>query len=365
MARINSFRTADSDYLDLRNEDTINWISTHYPAITARDRSSNLSDDYQFLSTINVARTLQDRFGLQLVYVSQQHSSRRNPAHQEHVLRFQFPDSGPVQLKNVGDSHPELVLSNSHNGRSAIRFYAGIFRLVCSNGMVVADSYFGRFKVRHFGSDAIGRFNTLMDDSARRMSILDARIKKMQSLVLHPHDQNALANIMIEARKAPKWVGPKDVLIARRAEDEGTVDGHRSLWKTFNVLQENLTNREIDFRPEGQRPGFIRPITGSMRDLVTNEALWLRLEEFISERFPEAFGETIEGEQGGGYLPPAEPEEATEAEPGVRSFDQLMKLSYAEMANISEEESAALSKDERKKLSSRKSYLKGKEKVEA
>ena len=330
MARINAYRTADNEYMDLHAQNTIDFLRQQYPAVMAQGYASNLSPDYQFQSTYDAAVKLQDRFGLRLVYASQQWSKRRDPNFQEHVLRFQFPDVGPIQLRNVGDSHPELVLANSHNGRSAIKFYAGIFRLACSNGMVVADADFGKVKIRHFGNDALGKFSNLIDDTARRMAVLDARIKKMQELVLRPLDQFALARLMMAARKAPGWLLPEMVLEARRPEDEKTDDGHRSLWTTFNVLQENLSNHDIRFEQEGRRPGFMRPITGSMRDLALNEGLWLKLEEFIGERFPDISRETIEGELTTGFLPAPEDQDAPTPEAEPVPYDQIADVAAAE-----------------------------------
>lgn len=357
---IGAYRTGDNEFMDLHSQTTIDFLNANYPAVMAQSYDQKLSAEYQFLSTFEVATQLQDRFGLRLVYASQQKSSRRDPNFQEHVLRFQFPDTGPVQLKNVGDSHPELVLANSHNGRSAIKFYAGIFRLVCSNGMVVADQDFGRIRVRHFGNEALGKFKALMDDTSRRMAVLDARIKKMQGLILKPGEQATLARMMMEARSAPGWLEPAMVLEARRPQDEGTSEGNRSMWTTFNVLQENLSNQHLEFRPEGGRPGFMRPISGSMRDLKLNEGLWLKLEEFIEARFPEVAGEIVEGEPVEQFVPEAEDQDSVPVAPAMRSFDELMALTYDEMVNVSVPEYEALSPEQRKKYASKKSYLKRK-----
>jgi hypothetical protein len=186
-----------------------------------------------------------------------------------------------------------------------------------------------------------------MDDTARRMAVLDARIKKMQELVLRPLDQFALARLMMAARKAPGWLLPEMVLEARRPEDEKTDDGHRSLWTTFNVLQENLSNHDIRFEQEGHRPGFMRPITGSMRDLALNEGLWLKLEEFIGERFPDISGETIEGELTTGFLPAPEdqdvpaPEAPAYINPETGEDVQAEQVPYDQIADVAAAEATA------------------------
>jgi hypothetical protein len=49
----------------------------------------------------------------------------------------------------VGDSLVEVVLVNSHDGTSSYKLMAGIFRLVCWNGMVVSESMQDSIAVRH------------------------------------------------------------------------------------------------------------------------------------------------------------------------------------------------------------------------
>jgi hypothetical protein len=45
----------------------------------------------------------------------------------------------------------ELFLTNSHDGFNSFQFRVGIYRLVCSNGLVVADEEFSAFRIRHKG----------------------------------------------------------------------------------------------------------------------------------------------------------------------------------------------------------------------
>jgi hypothetical protein len=37
---------------------------------------------------------------------------------------------------------PQILLTNSHDGKNAFQFQAGLYRLVCSNGLVIADTQF-------------------------------------------------------------------------------------------------------------------------------------------------------------------------------------------------------------------------------
>ena len=68
----------------------------------------------------------------------------------KHMVRFRREDVAV----NSGGIYPELVLVNSHDGLSSYRLMAGLFRVVCSNGMIVGRSY-DEVRVRHQG-DILG-----------------------------------------------------------------------------------------------------------------------------------------------------------------------------------------------------------------
>ena len=54
-----------------------------------------------------------------------------------------------IKGKDGDDSFPQILLTNSHDGKAAFNFRVGIFRLVCSNGLVVADADFNNVSIRH------------------------------------------------------------------------------------------------------------------------------------------------------------------------------------------------------------------------
>lgn len=290
---IGKYRTAEEDFIDMTSKDARQFLATNYPAIM-NERPINMSDEYQFMPSFKIAENLQSMFDLKLVEVHQQFSRRRDPRGQEHYMKFRLP-SGLSELTKVGDSKPELVIMNSHNGRSTIRAYAGVFRLVCSNGMVVSERSFGQIKLRHFGErNSFEEFSKIIGGMAERLAVLDSRMALMNELILTKHMQNQLAKEMIKVRKAPDWLEAKDVLEARRVDDATSEDGKRSLWLTYNVIQENLTSRTINHTAQDVRARSIRPLSGARADLTTNERLWATLESFLEEKFPKVAKEAFE-----------------------------------------------------------------------
>ena len=61
--------------------------------------------------------------------------------YQKHLLTFRNNDI--VINGDDGDTvYPQILLTNSHDGKNAFTFTAGLFRLICENGLVVADQRF-------------------------------------------------------------------------------------------------------------------------------------------------------------------------------------------------------------------------------
>src|ERR1039457_5289168 len=117
------------------------------------------SPSYRFLPTISVVNALRDS-GYNVVKATQ--SACRIEGKGEftkHMLRLRH--SSHMNPLNIGDEVPEIVLVNSHDRTSAFKLMLGIFRLVCSNGMVVASEKIESLSVRHTGSDNL--LNQIID----------------------------------------------------------------------------------------------------------------------------------------------------------------------------------------------------------
>jgi Domain of unknown function (DUF932) len=59
---------------------------------------------------------------------------------QKHLIRFARVENLNAWAKN--EVRPEIVLLNSHDKSSAYQLHCGLLRMVCLNGMVVADATF-------------------------------------------------------------------------------------------------------------------------------------------------------------------------------------------------------------------------------
>jgi hypothetical protein len=172
----------------------------------------------------------------------------------------------------VGDSHPEIVLVNSHDGTSAYHMHFGWFRLVCSNGMIVADGPAANIKVRHSGNaehvleEVIGGAHQLVASVEQQAAQLDT----FRSTHLSNAEAAILAESAIDVRfeARPAGLTTDHVLAARRSADNGS-----DLWSTVNRIQENLVRGGIQFR-DGRKRRSTRALTSINGDTKLNQAIW-------------------------------------------------------------------------------------------
>jgi hypothetical protein len=175
----------------------------------------------------------------------------------------------------LGVIYPELVLTNAHDGGSAYKLDAGLFRLVCTNGMVVSEGDFSQINVRHSGS-ADGIIEASYEVVEQFPKVIDSAAS-FQQLKLSAPEQRAYATAALALRydEGTAPVAVEQVMRARRSED---ADG--SLWSSFNVAQEHLINGGLRGRnTETRRRLTTRPVNGIAENTRLNKALWTLTQE--------------------------------------------------------------------------------------
>lgn len=120
------------------------------PSIFTQASSHKTSTKYSPIATKQIIDKLMSE-GFFPTWATQTKSqNQESKAFAKHMLRFQRHDV----MKNNQGLYPELVLINSHDGLSSYRLMAGLFRVVCANGMIAGQSY-DEIRIKHQG-DVVG-----------------------------------------------------------------------------------------------------------------------------------------------------------------------------------------------------------------
>src|ERR1700722_17223980 len=126
---------------------SLDTLRVRVPAVFAPSAHERMSARYTFIPTERVLTGLM-RAGFVPVDARQTNARKASPLHARHVVRLRRRME-TVQLR---DSVPEVVFLNSHDGTSAYQLRVGLFRVVCTNGLIVSRSAFPTFSVAHRGN---------------------------------------------------------------------------------------------------------------------------------------------------------------------------------------------------------------------
>ena len=249
------------------------------PSIFADSPWEGMSRRYRMVPTIEVVGMPADR-GFRPVRAGQ---SRSRIAGKGDFTRHLIRSRHDGYLGHAaGAEVPELVLTNSHDGTSAYRFMSGIFRLVCSNGLVVQSSDFGSIGVRHSGGAdferrVIDATYEVIEDAPRTLE----KIEAWKAIELTPPQREAFARTAIEVREATVEITPAQVLAPRRGKDR-----RPDLWTTANVIQESIIRGGVrGVSATTGRRMRTRAVASVAEDVRLNRALWAlteRMAELVS-----------------------------------------------------------------------------------
>jgi hypothetical protein len=196
--------------------------------------------------------------------------------HMVKFVNYDFMEEGKTE-------YPELLLTNSHDGTTAFKLDVGIFRLVCSNGMVVKSQDFGSMRVRHYGYDfetIKGAVNDLVEqipDYLKQVEEMKEQKLEREQMLEFARQAALLRMTKVNESAIDEVVDVDDLLFATRKEDEG--DG---LWEVFNRLQEKVVNGKFKYA-FGKKERKARPVKGFKSQVKLNQDLW----ELASSYLPE------------------------------------------------------------------------------
>jgi len=248
-------------------------ISARCPQVFQTDHvRSGRYGQYTTYNVIDALRT--EGFEVTNAFAQGSRKQQNNPFGR-HCVRLTHHDF--LDTLKPEDERPEIVVINSNDGTSSFRVIAGVFRLVCSNGLVVSTEEFGNARIRHFRNND---FNAVIDASlqvAEQAKEAFDTIEKMKSINLSESQQKEFAEFAAKIRfkynKNAKINNAYNLLIPRRVED--TLKP--TVWNTYNVLQENcIKGGQII----GTRP--LRPLNNISHNVEVNEGLWKRATELAS-----------------------------------------------------------------------------------
>tara|TARA_R110002020_G_scaffold14256_8_gene50610 strand:- start:1201 stop:1968 length:768 start_codon:yes stop_codon:yes gene_type:complete len=234
------------------------------PSIFTTQPSEKVSDKYSFIPTVQVLEDM-NKLGWDPYQVSQRKGRNGSHPYSKHMIRLRNNNLGMI-----GDSLPELVLTNSHDGRNAFNLHAGVFRLVCANGLVIADQMFASQRIKHQWYD-MDYVREITNEVVEKIPAITSALQSFNEVELTEAQRYALAKKSIKVRwtKGNDYIDVKNILQPNREEDLGN-----SLWNTFNVVQEKLLKGGLVYQLPQGRQQTVRALTNIDEQVRVNKGLW-------------------------------------------------------------------------------------------
>lgn len=236
------------------------------PALFTEEPHHETSDKYHFIPTIEVINEIKQHNWYPVSVQEANVKDEDKDGYQRHLVRFRHFDD----LLNPQQNAMEILLFNSHDRSTAFSLSAGVYRFVCANGLVIADSVFERYKIKHIGerhNDVMHAINTISAFKPK----LEEKINHFESIHLSNYEKQSFAKAAIPLRfDAQLQVDYNDLLVPHRLEDE-----HNDLYTVMNIVQENLLRGNIaGINKETGRRFTSKEIKSINKDLEVNQGLW-------------------------------------------------------------------------------------------
>ena len=215
-------------------------------AFRSEPTNPNVSDKYVQANTMTVIDDLA-KLGWFPVQAKQCRAKKNSSGVRSfHMIALQNPNIKIMKTNADGtkvvDTYPRIIMTNSHDGYNSFKFMLGVFRLVCSNGLVVCDNQMVNMSIRHINY-TFEELRRIVAQAIEEVPNIVNTMNKMRTIELSEEQKKNIARSMFKIRKnvdenAQIEVSDEvleDILTPVRAEDK-----RNDLWTVFNICQEKM-----------------------------------------------------------------------------------------------------------------------------
>jgi hypothetical protein len=198
---------------------------------------------------------------------------------QKHLVVFRNND---VVINGAdGDTvFPQILLTNSNDGKNAFTFTAGLFRMVCENGLVISTEQFNDVKMRHMGYT----FEELQEQIRAMVEQLPLTVEsmnKMKQIQLTDEQAQGLAKKALTSRFTEEQIDAFNIDLDKLLEPTRPEDKGNDLWSVFNVIQEKIIDGDFTYMV-GTKIRKARKVKNFKQDMEINQKLFATAAELMA-----------------------------------------------------------------------------------
>ena len=265
--------------LDLSKDDflTTDQIKERAKSVFTETASPTVSDKFTHIPTYKVIEDM-SQLGWSVVDAKEV-KARKGVGFQKHLVVFRNPDV--VINGSDGDTvFPQILLTNSNDGKNAFIFTAGLFRLVCENGLVISTHEFENVKMRHMGY-TFEELQTQIRAMVEQLPLTVESMNKMKAIQLSGEQAKELAKKALTTRFTEEQIQSVNIDLDSLLEPTRPEDKGSDLWSVFNVIQEKILDGSFSYM-SGAKVRKARKVKNFKQDIEINQKLFAIAAEFIA-----------------------------------------------------------------------------------
>ena len=205
------------------------------PSIFSENPIEGVSSRYAFVPTYSVLDTFREA-GYYPIMASESkvRNNENNQGYQKHIIQFRSLEN--LLRPNAKDEYEDIVLTNSHNRTSSFIVDLAVFRIVCSNMLVVPSKSFVHTSIVHVGFTQEKVKNAIAEVTSYMPKIKEI-VATFKSIHLTPSEEQMLANAAIDIRfdTNTHYIEADELLKVNYEEDNVP-----TLWSAYNRIQEAM-----------------------------------------------------------------------------------------------------------------------------
>ena len=236
-----------------------------------------LSKEYTFANTATIIEDM-EKLGWHVVDAKQCRKRKGSSGVRSyHIVAFQNENVRICRNDGSVEAYPRIILQTSHDGTRSFRFMFGLYRCICSNGLIVSTAEFMSVSIRHINYS----FEEMRGIVAKAIDSVPAQINIINTMIkteLTDEQKYNFAKKIVAIRRGKEDDEQfkvsnetlNEILKPVRKEDSGN-----NLWNVFNVLQEKVIKGNFSYAADDDsKAKKQRAIKSPARDIEINKAMF-------------------------------------------------------------------------------------------
>ena len=227
------------------------------------------SEKYAHISTFQIIQDM-EKLGWGVVDAKQVRA-RKGDGYQKHLVVFRNNDI-VINGEDGDHAYPQILLTNSHDGKNAFTFTAGLFRMVCENGLVICSKEFENLKIRHYGYN-FEELTNVINSMVEKLPLTVESMNRFKGKQLVKEQIEEFAKKAAAIRFGAEQLNNITIDYNKLLEPTRPEDQGNDLWSVFNIVQEKLVHGMFEYT-SGNKLRKARKIKNFKQDLDLNAKLY-------------------------------------------------------------------------------------------